>query len=338
MNKVCICGGGALGMAMAAVIACREDCKVALLTGHPDSWSGCIIAYFVHSRTTIEADIQVSNKAADLVPDSDIILLCVPGFLIEPILHKISPYLTEQAIGSVVSSTGFFQVAHRVLGEKAHLFGFRRVPYIARVGQYGKSVDILGSKNELHIATENLPATFCSLWAKWLNTQVVRLNNWLEAALSNSNPILHPSRLYGLWHDWNSNIVYPEQKYFYRDWDNLSSEIYISCDKELSCLCSKLGVTMPSVLEYYESTDAVSLTRKLQSIEAFRTIKAPMKAAENGWIPDFSHRYFQEDFPFGLQLIKDLSLENNIPTPTIDIVLEWGNKKISECGLNFQNI
>ncbi len=35
-----------------------------------------------------------------------------------------------------------------------------------------------------------------------------------------------------------------------------------------------------------------------------------------------------EDFPYGMQVIKNLAVKHNIETPTIDKVLVWGKKFI----------
>ena len=98
-------------------------------------------------------------------------------------------------------------------------------------------------------------------------------------------------------------------------------------DKEFFTLLSALPVSsnfLPTLLEYYESTDAISLRNKLSSIQGFKGIVAPMKEVAGGWIPDFNSRYFTEDFPYGLKYIWQLAKENNISTPTIDMVYSWG--------------
>jgi hypothetical protein len=53
-----------------------------------------------------------------------------------------------------------------------------------------------------------------------------------------------------------------------------------------------------------------------------------MKQTPNGWVPDFESRYFTEDFPFGLRFIYELAHLNNINTPNIDKVYQWGISKI----------
>jgi hypothetical protein len=327
MKTVCICGGGALGLVVASVLSNTREVAVRLLTAHPHQWSKSIEAIDSEGKVYKGVLEKVSDKAEDVIPQSDIVLLCLPGFLIEQSLRQIAPFVTNQAIGSIVSSTGFFFQAHRILGSSASLFGFQRVPYIARVREYGHSADLLGYKQQLFMATENLPKDFEAMWAEWLQTPVAHLSNYLEASLSNSNPLLHPARLYGMWHEWNGE-TYNEQTLFYAQWDEFSSEVYIAMDEEFQKLCHTVGVAIPSVLDYYESTDAISLTRKLRSIVAFQTIKAPMKRTEKGFVPDYESRYFTEDFPFGLQIVKDLAFKYDISTPTIDKVLAWGKKYV----------
>ncbi|MCQ2311988.1 MAG: NAD/NADP octopine/nopaline dehydrogenase family protein [Paludibacteraceae bacterium] len=326
MIRVCICGGGSLGLVTAGVLAQQDEVEVNLLTSKPHLWSHQIEVSDLNGRLYKGSVNIISDKAEKTVPHSDIILLCVPGFLIEKTLRDIAPYITTQAVGSIVSSTGFFFRAHEVFDKKAALFGFQRVPYIARVTEYGHSAQLLGYKTQLYIALENLPDSFATQWETWLNTPVAALHNYLEAALTNSNPLLHTARLFGMWHDWHEGITYSTQAKFYAEWDEYSAEQYIAMDTEFLALCKIVGVSVPSVLEYYESGDALSLARKLQSIQAFQSIDAPMKKTKQGWIPDFQSRYFTEDFPFGLQLVKDLAVKNNLKTPHIDKILSWGKQ------------
>jgi hypothetical protein len=54
-----------------------------------------------------------------------------------------------------------------------------------------------------------------------------------------------------------------------------------------------------------------------------------MKEKDGRWIPDFTSRYFTEDFPFGLQFIYNLARKHNLSTPNIDKVYHWGMSKIN---------
>lgn len=271
----------------------------------------------------------VSSRACDIIPETDIVLLCVPGYLMEQTLSKIAPFLREgTCVGSIVSSTGFFFLAHRLLPETTPLFGYQRVPFIARVTEYGHSAALLGYKKEVAVAVEHCAdaESLRSMLERLFITPTILLQSYYEAALTNSNPILHTGRLYSMWHNWKGE-PYDHQILFYAEWDTPSAQILIDMDAEFMALLEKLPVrpgVIPSLLEYYESTDTESLAAKLRSIPAFKTIPAPMVETNSGWIPDFTSRYFTEDFPFGLRYIRIIAAEQGLTTPVIDNVLEWG--------------
>lgn len=326
--NICICGGGALGHVCAAILSSPYN-SISILTGQPEKWNKniCITD---NSGQVLHGKLEhVSSNPSEVIPNTDIIILCLPGFLIEKELKAIKPYLNKKTIiGSIVSSTGFFFSAHSILSPNCKLFGFQRVPYIARVREYGKNANLLGYKKQLHIAVENI--TDKEAFRNWIETAFGTptdlLDNFYEASLSNSNPILHTGRLYSMWHDWDGT-PYPNCTLFYNEWTDKASEILIAMDKEFHDLLKQLPVrahAVPSLLDYYESNDSHSLSEKLKSIEAFKTIPAPMQETKNGWIPDFQSRYFTEDFPYGLRFIKELAQQHNIKTPVIDKVYEWG--------------
>jgi hypothetical protein len=43
---------------------------------------------------------------------------------------------------------------------------------------------------------------------------------------------------------------------------------------------------------------------------------------------DLRSRYFTEDFPYGLDLLRQLAKEKNVNTPTMDEVQRWGQQMI----------
>ena len=100
-------------------------------------------------------------------------------------------------------------------------------------------------------------------------------------------------------------------------------------DNEFQKLLRALGLKsgcIPTILDYYESTNATSLTQKLHDIKAFQGILSPMREVEDGWIPDFSSRYFTEDFPYGMRFIVETAHKQDVKIPTINKVYQWGLK------------
>lgn len=333
--KICICGGGNLGHVVAGFIAAQKKHEVCLLTRHPEQWSQDLIIE-APAETTYSGHLNgLFSNAEQAVSDADIILLCLPGYAIRETLLQIKDYVqSDAAVGSVVSSTGFFFEAMELLPASQPLFGFQRVPFISRIIEYGHKARLMGYKDSLNLAIERTehPERLRDTLADMLQTPIQLLGSYYEASLSNSNPLLHPSRLYTLWKDWHEGDIYPRVPFFYEEWTEETAQLYIQMDNELQSLLDLLPVrkgSIATVLDYYESTDAVSLAKKLRSIEAFKGILSPMKQVEGGYIPDFQSRYFTEDFPYGLAIVHRLTHEKGVPSPTIDMVYDWGTKMLN---------
>lgn len=335
-----LCGGGNLGHVIAA-FAAHRGYDVQLLTRHPERWN-CDISIDTPDGKVITGRIsRISNQPSAVIPQADMVLLCLPGYAIGDCLTAIAPHLSSSTpVGSVVSSTGFFFEALEKLPATTPLFGFQRVPFIARTGEYGRSAHLLGYKPQLHVAyisryevrgarcedTQERSLFFRQL-EQLFDTEVVPLGSHYEASLTNSNPLLHTSRLYSMWHTWHEGTVYPTQNRFYADWTDEASALLIAMDREFFQLLDVLPVrpgSIPTILDYYESCDAPSLTRKLRSIPAFQDILSPMEAVAGGFVPDFHSRYFTEDFPYGLAIVRRLMQEHAISAPHIEQVFLWG--------------
>ena len=330
MKRICICGGGSLGHVIAGYLSAKKDLEVNILTQRPQLWKHELQISTPEGDTLCGKLNTVSNKPEEALHKVDIVLLCLPGYAIKSELLKIKPYANERTyVGTIFSSTGFFFEALEILDNDVPLWGFQRVPFIARTNVYGESAHLLGCKTSHNIAVEHCEdkERFRSQIEKLFDAPVHLLNNYYEASFTNSNPILHPSRLYTLFKDWNKNVYYDHQFLFYEEWTNEASELLITLDKELFSVLAKLPVApdflMP-ILPYYESTDAESLTRKIRSINGFKGITTPMIFSEKGWQPDLNSRYFREDFMHGLRYIHQEAHNLGIEVPMMNKVYNWG--------------
>lgn len=329
MQTVCICGGGSLGTVCAGVFG--ESYRINLLTQRPECWNPRI-QVFDAQQNCFECTFNcISSNPADCIADADIVLLCLPGYLIEDKLRQIAPFLKADAkVGSIVSSTGFFFFAHDILPQGSRLFGFQRVPFIARVLEYGHSANILGYKKELKIVIENDPhaQSFASELSRIFRAPVQLLDSFYEVSFSNSNPILHTSRLYNLFSGWDGGI-FAGNPLFYEDWTDADSRLILQMDSEFMELVGALPIkkgSIPALKDYYEVADAEGFTAKIRSITAFKGIKSPMKEVDGGYIPDKGSRYFTEDFAFGLRWIVEYCDKYGIPAPSLHHVYDWGCK------------
>ena len=335
MKTITICGGGSLGHVVAGWLSARNHAIVNILTGRPEKWQNNIVVDTPDELILNGNILKISNRAEDVIPESDVVLLCLPGYMIAKQLEVIKPFLNPSTyVGSVFSSTGFFFEALNILGNEQPLWGFQRVPFISRVNEYGKSAHLLGYKNSHNIAIENVSNSkkveFTIMLQDWFERPINVLHNYFEASLTNSNPLLHTSRLYTMFGNENEGKIFDRMIYFYEEWTEVAADLYIKMDEEFFRLLSVLPVSesyLPRALDYYESHDAKSLAAKLSSIQGFKGITSPMKQIDGGWVADFESRYFTEDFPYGLKYIWQLAHEKGVECPNIDRVYEWGMSK-----------
>ena len=329
--NICICGGGNLGHVVCGYLGAKPNVNVGILTRHPERWAKQLEITLLDG-SSVNGDLDIVTKEPQY-PQADIVLLCLPGMYIRGEIEKIKPYLkSTTVVGSIVSSTGFFFQTHELIPNQP-TFGFQRVPFIARTEKYGHKAHLLGFKSSLNVVIENYDDVekLRSTLELLFDTPVKLLDSFYEVSLSNSNPLLHTSRLYTMWKDWHEGIYYPKQSLFYEDWTVEAAQLYIDMDNEFQELLRKLGVkkgAITPVLEYYESQDAESLCNKIRSITAFKGIKSPMTKIPEGWIPDLNSRYFIEDFGYGLRFIYQLAKEQKLNTQNIENVYGWGNKII----------
>lgn len=333
-NNICIIGGGNIGTLLIGDIGSRENVSLRLLTSRPDEWSNEIEVYNINDEFKYVGKVDIiSDKPFDVIPNADIIILTVPSHVFPKIIINIEPFIKKGTlIGVMPGSGGAEFYCKRLIEKGCILFGFERVHGIARIKEYGKSVYDLGKKNKLHIAS--IPTKeiryICMKMEQIFKVRCKPLNNYLNVTLTPSNPILHTTRIYTLLYNYKKDTCYNEVIKFYEDWNNDASKMLFLCDKELQDICRMIkGLDLravKSLKEYYESETIEEMTEKIRNIDAFKGIGLPMLEIDKGYIPDFFSRYFLEDFPFGLCIIKGFSDIVGIDTPNIDKILRWFQK------------
>ena len=165
--------------------------------------------------------------------------------------------------------------------------------------------------------------------SKLLQMPCETLKNYLTITFTPSNPILHTARLYTMFKETVLDTKLSRQIYFYKEWTDDASDILLKMDKELQSICSWFtgkGIDLSGVIslkDHYEAYSVESMTTKIKSISSLSAITPTLFHRGEGYFLDADSRYFTEDFPFGLCVIKAFSLICGIETFTIDQVLKW---------------
>lgn len=328
LYTITICGGGNLAHAQAAYLS-RKGHKVNIFTRRPTDWSNTLQADFFDGNSGAVTLNKISSDPK-IVCESDFIIISLPRFAIAPLSEQILPFLSDKQLVVYAPGTPWLQnIKQDIRWANKKLCGIYKVPFISRTEQYGHKVAVLGSRDVNRIwFSESSLNTYLPTIEELFDTPLIELSSAWPFILTNSNPLLHPSRLVVMFKNYNKGVYYNHNFLFYEEWTQESSELYIEADKELLKICElcpgmEIGKDIVPVTEYYESPDAFSLTKKIRSIPAFKGIRSPMKKVDGGWVPDFDSRYFTEDIEWGTSPICDCARQFGIKTPVLNNFVSW---------------
>lgn len=330
MKKIVIIGGGNIGTLLALEISRNyPGGNIYIFTGQKNSWAKELFEFDINDNLIYSSSNIIITDALGDISDGDIYFFTTPKNVIQNSIASISQVAKKDCAFVYVPGTGGVEFLHKkYCKENIKIIGLQRVPFIARLKEYGKSVKMLSKKDAIYISSlEKDIERYASFLDQILDIKVVILDNYLNITLTPSNPILHTTRLYGLFFRRDKNYIYAQNPYFYAEWDLKSAYMLFKCDEELQKLCRLMkGLDLSGVVSlrrHYESPNIFVLKKKLRSIQAFKEIKSPMIKVDNGYKVDWDSRYFTEDFPYGLSIIKAFAEIYNLKTPYIDKVLNW---------------
>ena len=327
--KITIVGGGNIGTLMAAEFAHKGN-EVTIFTSSPERFERNIKVSDNDGGIMFEAEIACITKDIDAAIDADYIFVTLPSIAQGDFANKIAKKIKKDTrIGVIPGYGGAEFIFKDVISRGAKLFGFQRVHAISRLDEYGKQVCMKGRKDSVYLSAldPTLTPRICRDMEVLFDMPCIALPNYLCVTLTPSNPILHTSRLFGMFNDFAEEKRYEKNILFYEEWTDFDSQVLFDADTELQQICSAMDFadlsSVRSLKDHYESHTVPALTDKIRSISAFRGIGSPMKEVSDGWVPDFSSRYFTCDFVYGLALLCQFGDVLGISTPTMDRVMAW---------------
>lgn len=328
--KVTIVGAGNIGLAMTAYMAIEHKAEITLFT---EKTIESLYLNMVEQERMEQTDrFIVMSDPKTAFSSADIIFVTYPAFLRKKFVEQNQQYIKDDTyLGFVPGYGGAEYVCTEMLNRGVNIFGFQRVPYVARAGvdEWGMTAAILSKKKELFVGA--IPASKTDIIAniveELLDIPVKRLREYLSITLAPSNPLLHIAGLYNVFKDYKKGQEYSGPMRFYEEWNDNTSRLLFKYDEELHEICSHLNpLDMSEVVPlpaYYESPTPEAMTRKLKNIESFKKVMVPLQKGEDGFVPDLTSRMFVEDYPFGVCIIKDFALLLDVKTPTVDMLLNF---------------
>ncbi len=266
---------------------------------------------------------MVTADATEAFDSTDYVFVTLPSNVQADFAKRIAPIVSDKLKFVMVPGFGGAEfLMQPALRRGAAFFGFQRVPFIARLKEYGRSV-WFERKARLHLAAfagADIDSTRRDM-EQLFSVPCEALNNYLCVTLTPSNPVLHTSRLYAM---LKGGADLEQNKFFYANWNDAASEVLFKLDAEVQAICHALKVSdVISLKVHYESETIPALTKKLRSIPSLSKIQSPLKKTPQGLSPDFGNRYFKCDFEFGLDILLQFAEALDLDSPTMREVMAW---------------
>jgi len=232
------------------------------------------------------------------------------------------------------------------MGDKADrfvIFGAQTLPWACRIRKYGREVTVLGTKSQVDLATcprQQGPGVAAFL-TKSLKVTMTPIPSFLSLALASTGQIIHPGIMYGLFHLWDGQ-PYPAAPLFYQGIDAATADILQAMSDEIQAIRQVFVTRYPKLdlsavrplVDWLRRSygddikDATSLRTCFMTNRGYAGLKAPMRPANGGLVPDFQARYLSEDVPYGLAATRGLAELAGVPTPVIDEVITWAQARL----------
>lgn len=331
--NITIVGAGNIGTQIAVHCAAKGH-NVVVYTSKHNLFSRSLKIVNEFGETFLSGDINcATDDAGKAFCDADLVFVTVPAFYMRSTAGIMAPYLKSGAKICLVPGSGGGEFAFKSAIDKGCvLFGLQRVPSVARLVEYGKTVCATGYRDELFVAS--IPSAVSDECAEIIGNifdmKCSILPSYLNITLIPSNPILHTTRLKTIFNDYTSGKTYESVPLFYEGWTNESSELLLACDNEVQQICKALDMFdlsfVKSLKIHYESENAEQLTQKITSIKSFKGLNTPCVKNDDGFAPDLNSRYFTADFSYGLIILIQIADFLNIPCPFMKSTMDWYDK------------
>lgn len=357
LKRITVCGGGNGAHALLALLA--KSC------GYQLSLYLALENELQHFQETKESgtpfrlifkgeESLVSMDRVSITQDpkeaavADLIVLVLPAFAHEHTLEALAPYLQSGTVLAALPARGGLEfqaseILRRYDRKGIIIAGFQTLPWTCRIRKYAESVEIYGQKEKVWLATlpchhvYDVVKTFEDL----LRLKFLPYDNMLELTLSNQGQIIHPGIMYGAFVDKLEKLYQRDEiPLFYRSVDEKTADLLERMSHEILLVKESIansyevkfdGVISISnwILESYDEdiADKSNLSRMFQSNLGYQAIKAPVRLVNDGLYQiDVKSRYLTEDIPYGLLVSKAIAELADVPTPTIDEVIERASK------------
>lgn len=323
-GRICVCGAGHQGIAMAAHLALNGEC-VSLWNRTAEHIRKIEQSRMIHCEGVVNGDAMLEKVSSDIREViSDFIMITAPSNAHADIAKVIAPYVNKDTIIILNPGRTFGAID---FADHLRKNGVKKLPHIAEtqtivytcrkrnedhanIIAMKRNVSIASlDKNDIEYIMERLPECLKGYF------QVATM---ADTSFSNMGMILHcaPVLMNIGWIESEKTIF----KYYYDGISRTIAHFLEKLDKERIFVAEKMGYKMETVEGWLKRTYGVKgqgLFECLQNNDAYKEIDAPPRL-ENS-------RYILEDVPEGLVPIEYMAKQLEIETPYITLIIDLAN-------------
>ena len=147
--KVCILGGGNIGMCLLGEISRIKGFDVILYTSKSSYFDQEILVEDTEKNIIFKSgNFEVTSNLEKAVKGAEFILCTVPAFLRKELITNLSPFIGQNTFLGFFPAYGGAELFSKELIEKGiTIFGLQKVPYVARTKKIGKIAGLWSKKN-----------------------------------------------------------------------------------------------------------------------------------------------------------------------------------------------
>jgi len=305
--------------------------------------------------TTIKTKPRLITKDVALAMEGvDIVVFVVPAFAHDGYLEALKPHIKPGLVlAALPGQAGFEFAIQGIWGDEASkvtIMSFESLPWAARMAEFGKRAEILGTKKTLMGAIQHGSSPpemdACEMLQKVLGEfpKLSVSGHLLSMTLMGLNGYVHPPIMYMKWKDCDVETGCDEAPLFYHGICEESANLISSCSDEVLEMGKavmearpQISLSTTHIFKWYlrvyseEIKDKSTFYNAIRSNEAYNGLTHPMvKGKDEKYRPDYQHRYLTEDIPYGLVAIRGVADIIGLATPMMDKVITWSQTQLGK--------
>lgn len=324
--NVTVIGAGNSGLAMAGHLALLGN-NVRLWNRSYERIAPLMENKIIRVKGVIEGDAVLSKVTTDLdeaVNGVELIMITTPANAHAEIASKLAPLANQNMViilnpGRTLGAWAFY-LALQSNGNKRcyNIAETQTIIYTCR-SISENIVHIIALKNNVQISGIDKSATdfIINKIPYQIRNHFVKAESLYHTSLGNVGMMLHCFPMLA-----NVGWIETEKVSFLYYYDGITpsiANVIEKLDSERLAVAKKIGIKLPSLLEWFSVVYGVYATNIYNAIQqtiAYKTIDAPKS---------LHHRYILEDVPYGLVPLEKIGIEVNIGTPITTQIIDLAN-------------